>query len=136
MSTNKPRGRKRRIFGLFAAVAMIMAVMPLAGAAATETTYPDQMLRAGGVDENGQIVWLDSGHFGDIYDLTAGDMTLSFTYDGWGLVDVEWGPHAWAELGVRSEATVLNPPVPLMPGHEYQPEHSHIQCIRVGSDQA
>jgi hypothetical protein len=42
-----------------------------------------------------------TGHFDDVYDLTAGDITLSFTYDGNGLVD-DAGAHAWAELGVRS----------------------------------
>jgi hypothetical protein len=42
-----------------------------------------------------------SGHFGDIWDLTAGDMVLSFTYDATGMVD-DAGAHAWAELGVRS----------------------------------
>ena len=60
-------------------VAMIVAVMPLAGAAAAETNYPDQTLSGGA---------LDSGHFDDVYDLlTDGDITLSFTYDGNGLID-------------------------------------------------
>ena len=49
-----------------------------------------------------------SGHFTDVWDLTAGDITLSFTYDGNGLVDDFGGSvaHAWAELGVRSLGTV------------------------------
>ena len=42
-----------------------------------------------------------TGHFPDSWDLTAGDMTLTFTYDGNGLVD-DSGAHAWAEFGVRS----------------------------------
>jgi hypothetical protein len=42
-----------------------------------------------------------SGHFADWWDLTSGDMVLSFTYDANGLVD-DLGAHAWAELGVRS----------------------------------
>jgi hypothetical protein len=42
-----------------------------------------------------------AGHFDDVWDLTAGDMTVSFTYDGNGLVD-DAGAHAWAELGVRT----------------------------------
>ena len=50
-----------------------------------------------------------AGHFPEWWDLTAGDMVLSFTYDANGLVDdVDtngdgWqDAHAWAELGVRS----------------------------------
>ncbi|MDH4137951.1 MAG: hypothetical protein OEW09_14715, partial [Anaerolineae bacterium] len=44
-----------------------------------------------------------AGHFDDVWDLTAGDIVISFTYDGNGLVDDFGGnAHAWAELGVRS----------------------------------
>lgn len=44
-----------------------------------------------------------AGHFSDWWDLTAGDLTLSFTYNANGLVDDLGGSaHAWAELGVRS----------------------------------
>ena len=47
-----------------------------------------------------------AGHFDDIWDLTAGDITLSFTYNGNGLVDdFGGGAHAWAELGVRSASS-------------------------------
>jgi hypothetical protein len=42
-----------------------------------------------------------TGHFTDWWDLSAGDLVLSFTYDANGLVD-DPGGHAWAELGVRS----------------------------------
>lgn len=43
------------------------------------------------------------GHFNDWWDLTAGDITLSFTYDATGLVDDFGGnAHAWAEIGLRS----------------------------------
>jgi hypothetical protein len=44
-----------------------------------------------------------AGHFPEWWDLTAGDLVLSFTYDATGLVD-DFGSnaHAWAELGVRS----------------------------------
>jgi len=51
-----------------------------------------------------------SDHFDDVYDLTAGDMVISFTYDANGMVD-DAGAHAWAELGVRSlsTATDFNP---------------------------
>ncbi len=44
-----------------------------------------------------------AGHFPEWWDLTAGDLVLSFTYDATGLVDDFGGnAHAWAELGVRS----------------------------------
>jgi hypothetical protein len=42
-----------------------------------------------------------AGHFPEWWDLTLGDMMISFTYDANGLVD-DAGAHAWAELGVRS----------------------------------
>jgi len=43
-----------------------------------------------------------SGNFPEIWDLTACDLVLSFTYDANGLVDDFGGDaHAWAELGVR-----------------------------------
>jgi len=44
---------------------------------------------------------VDSGHFGHKWNLAAGDMVLSFTYDANGLVD-DAGCHAWAALGVRA----------------------------------
>jgi len=44
-----------------------------------------------------------TGHFPEWWDLTDGDLVLSFTYDGTGLVDDFGGAaHAWSELGVRS----------------------------------
>lgn len=59
------------------------------------TNYGDITLRGG----------FQAGHFPEWWDLTAGDMVISFTYDANGLVDDEtsqWQDHAWAELGVRS----------------------------------
>ena len=44
----------------------------------------------------------DSGHFMEVWDLFACDMTISFTYDANGLVDDFGGDaHAWAALGIR-----------------------------------
>ena len=43
-----------------------------------------------------------AGHFPEIWDLTACDLEIRFTYDANGLVDDFGGDaHAWAELGVR-----------------------------------
>jgi len=43
-----------------------------------------------------------AGHFSEVWDLTACDMIISFTYDANGLVDdFGGGAHAWAELGIR-----------------------------------
>jgi hypothetical protein len=45
----------------------------------------------------------DNGNFLEIFDLTAGDLVVSFTYDASGMIDdFGGGAHAWAELGVRS----------------------------------
>ena len=41
-----------------------------------------------------------AGHFPEIWDLNACDMTISFTYDANGLMD-DAGAHAWAALGIR-----------------------------------
>jgi len=61
--------------------------------------YADQILVGGFV----------AGCFGDKWDATAGDLTLSFTYDATGLVDDFGGAaHAWAELGVRDTLTGSN----------------------------
>ena len=57
MSTRKPRGRIARIFWLLAAVAMIVAVMPLAGAAADGMTTVD-LIVDGGTDST---TWVDIG---------------------------------------------------------------------------
>lgn len=61
-------------------------------------TFADTVVVYGDVTLSGGY---QAGHFSDIWDLTAGDITISFTYDGNGLVD-DAGAHAWAELGVRS----------------------------------
>jgi len=43
-----------------------------------------------------------AGHFPHIWDLTAGDMTISFTANLTGVIDDLGGSaHAWAELGVH-----------------------------------
>lgn len=42
----------------------------------------------------------EADHFLQVWDLTACDMVISFTYDANGLVD-DSGAHAWAELGIR-----------------------------------
>jgi hypothetical protein len=42
-----------------------------------------------------------AGHFSNIWDLTCGDMTISFTVDLTGIVD-DAGAHAWSEFGIRS----------------------------------
>jgi len=48
----------------------------------------------------------DSGHYIPVFDLTACDLTLSFTYDATGFVDndpggADWDDHAWAAFGIR-----------------------------------
>jgi hypothetical protein len=63
--------------------------------AATVVNYGDITLTING--------GIDSGNFADIWDLTAGDISLSFTYDASGVVDIlDWEEHAFAELGVRT----------------------------------
>ena len=71
------------------------------------TTEQSEISRNGPVPVNYGDVTLSggfqAGHFSEWWDLTAGDIVLSFTYDANGLVDdFGGGAHAWAELGVRS----------------------------------
>lgn len=75
-------------FGIVLVVLMAVAVPSIA---ATTVYYGDVSLSGG----------FQAGHFADVWDLTAEDMTISFTYDANGLVD-DSGCHAWSELGVRS----------------------------------
>jgi hypothetical protein len=77
------------------AVALLTACAALAACAAGAVTvnYGDVGLSGG----------YQAGHFSDVWDLTAGDVTISSLYDGYGLVDEYGGnAHAWAELGVRA----------------------------------
>ena len=61
--------------------------------AQTTKSYSDVTLSGG----------FQTGHFPEWWDLTPGDIIISFTYDANGLVDDFGGnAHAWAELGVRS----------------------------------
>jgi len=75
-------------------LALVLGSVPQTQAQSSVTiNYGDVTLSSSGVT--------DSGHFDEVWDLTAGDMTISFTYDATGLVD-DADAHAWAELGVRS----------------------------------
>jgi len=88
----------KKILTLFTVLAIVLlAATTFSGVLATTTYYPDQTLTGG----------FQSGNFADIWDLTAGDIIISFTYDGTGLVD-DSGTHAWAELGVKSADTASN----------------------------
>ena len=82
---------KRRFLLVFTLV-LVLGAMPVLASGLTKN-YGDVTLTGG----------FQAGHFPDWWDLTAGDLVLSFTYDANGLVDdFGGGAHAWAELGVRS----------------------------------
>jgi len=69
-----------------------MAAVPALAVAPTLTDYDDVTLSGG----------FQAGHLSDWWDLTAGDLVLSFTYDGNGLVDELGGAaRAAGEFGVR-----------------------------------
>jgi len=81
---------KRALLALALALALI--------AAPASATGPDTV-NYGGVALSGGF---QAGHFDDVWDLTACDMTLTFTYNATGMVDDFGGnAHAWAEIGVR-----------------------------------
>lgn len=54
-------------------------------------------------------------NFADIWDLTAGDMEISYSVDLNGIKDEDpgtggwdWGDHAWSEFGIRDTSTTTN----------------------------
>ena len=72
-------------------IMFLLAFFAIPSFAATTKNYGDQTLTGG----------FQSGNFPEEWDLTQCPMTLSFTYDGNGLVD-DPGTHAWSEIGVRA----------------------------------
>ncbi|MEM0449121.1 MAG: hypothetical protein QW520_04800 [Methanomassiliicoccales archaeon] len=60
----------------------------------------------GGSSNYGEVTvsgGFQKNHFDEIWDLTKGDIVISFTYDARGMVDdVGGSAHAWAQLGMRS----------------------------------
>lgn len=86
----------KKLLILLSSIALAFGAVP---ALAGSQNYGDVTLSGG----------FQAGHFDDVWDLTAGDITISFTYDANGLVDDFGGSaHAWAELGVRT----AQPPYP------------------------
>ena len=82
---------------ILTALGIILGVIAFGGIANATTAeltfyYGDVTLSGG----------FQAGHFPQVWDLTACDMVITFTYDANGLVD-DAGAHAWAELGVRGE---------------------------------
>ena len=72
---------------------LTLQAMPMGFAVVTKN-YGDIFLSSSGA--------VDSGHFSHLWDLTACDLVISFTYDANGLVDDSGlGEHAWAEFGVH-----------------------------------
>jgi hypothetical protein len=59
---------------------------------------PGTTVNLGDVSLNGGY---QAGHFSQLWDLTACDMTISFTADMTGMVD-DAGTHAWSQIGVRA----------------------------------
>jgi hypothetical protein len=82
-----------RVLGVAVVLALVLSTSAGIAGATTTKDYGDVTLTGG----------FQSGHFSEWWDLTEGDITISFTYDANGLVDDFGGnAHAWAELGVRS----------------------------------
>ena len=82
---------KRKVMTTIA-IAFFLLSLTATSVRAEIVPYLDQTLTSNGVTH--------SGHFDDLWDLTASDMVISFTYDANGLLDD--AGHAWAQLGVRT----------------------------------
>jgi len=87
---------KKVLFPMLALVLALGLALPMATPVAADggvTIDYDDIPLSGG---------FQAGHFPEVWDLTACDLVLSFTYDANGLVDDFGGDaHAWAEIGVR-----------------------------------
>jgi len=85
---------RRIVIGMVLVLGLVLGLTPQIQARPNATTKSYGTINLSG--------GFQAGHFPEVWDLTAGDMTISFTYDGNGLVDDFGGnAHAWAELGVR-----------------------------------
>lgn len=82
------------LFAVVVVVVLVFGAMPVLASPDNSNMDYDDVTLSGG---------FQAGHFPHIWDLTACDLVLSFTYDAYGLVDDFGGDvaHAWAELGVR-----------------------------------
>jgi hypothetical protein len=96
---------------LFIAI-LITCVSVLVIFTGTSFIYADTTINYGNQTLSGGF---ESHNFSDVWDLTQGNLVISFTYDANGLVDAdpdinEWagGDHAWAELGIRDTSTSGN----------------------------
>lgn len=83
----------KKLLFLTLTLALVLGTVPALASGPTTENYGDVTLSGG----------FQAGHFSEWWDLTAGDLVLSFTYDANGLVDDFGGSaHAWSELGMRS----------------------------------
>ena len=86
----------KKLLLLTLTVVLLLGAMPVL-ASGPVTNYGDVTL-SGGVPK---------GHFPEWWDLTAGDLMLSFTYDANGLVDDFGGnAHAWTVFSVSVSLSV------------------------------
>ena len=84
---------KKPVISLFLISFLIVVAFASKASGLSTLNYGDITLTSNGA--------VDSGHFGTEWNLAAGDMVLSFTYDANGLVD-DVDCHAWAAFGVRA----------------------------------
>jgi hypothetical protein len=88
---HKGENKMKKLLILAIFLALILGTVPVSASGPGD--YGDVTLSGGS----------QAGHFDEWWDLTQGDLALSFTYDATGLVDDFGGDaHAWGELGVRS----------------------------------
>jgi hypothetical protein len=94
--------RKQKM--LMSIIGVIVVSMISVGTGISQTTTtPPITLDYGNIFLSGCDPIIPTGHFPQMWDLTACYMTISFTYNANGLVDdFGGGAHAWAELGIRA----------------------------------
>ena len=93
---------KKRIFLEIKAgiIALMIILMTLSLLSTNVIANGNTIMNYGDLTLNGGF---QAGHYNEWWDLTQGDLTLTFTYDANGLIDdYGGGAHAWGEIGLRS----------------------------------
>ena len=96
----------KKLITICAVVTMILAVSGVAQAASITKNYSDQTLA---LDAGADWSWkVAAGNFADVWDLTQGNLTISFTLDLTGLNGTRYENHAYTQFGIRDMSTGAN----------------------------
>jgi len=101
------RNKWKVVAGVLLVLSVIVGLLTFGQTAVQADSTTTVTVNEGNVNLSGGF---QAGNFPETWDLIKSDLTVSFTYDGYGLVDDSGGAiaHAWAELGIRDKTTTSN----------------------------